>query len=142
MIGFFVLAGDVNVGKTFNLYKEEFNKIVKNFIFGKKYGTGLDILLIEYHLEGKFLKIPEYRYKVNAFRKKESSISVSVYVPTTFEALSDSEKKAFIAHTTLEAIILVRNKMQKSEIIKIDFDSLLHDLKQCSETYIGVSTNG
>ncbi len=140
MIGFFVKAGDIQVSQKFDPYRKKFEGIIEKTINNKKYGEGLDLILIEYHLEGKFLEIPDYQYKVCNFRKKERAISVKVYVPSSFELLSGLEKKEFIIKTTEESVILVKKKMAKSDISNFNFDSLLLDLKQCSVTYMQIVT--
>jgi hypothetical protein len=141
MIGIFVLAGDTKVSQIFYPYKKIFSEIIEKSLGDKKYGEGIDLILIEYHLEGKFLPLPEYRYKVNAFRKKERSISVNVYVPIEFEAFSDSEKKEFISQTAIEAVTLVMKKTRKSERFSIDFDALINDLTRCSDIYTRLEPN-
>ncbi|NTV35879.1 MAG: hypothetical protein HGA53_02905 [Anaerolineaceae bacterium] len=136
MIGYFVKAGDVDAGQHFLPYKNEYSNLINKNISGNDYGQGIEILLIEYHLEGQFLQIPEERYKVNSYRKKEQSISVTVYVPETFKLLSELEKRNFIISTTKDAVLLVKEKMAKKENININFDKLLSDLEKCSNNFI------
>jgi hypothetical protein len=136
MIDYFVKAGDIYVGQFFIPYEKEFINIINKNISGNDYGQGLEILLIEYHLEGQFLQIPEERYKVNSYRRKEQSVSVTVYVPETFKLLSELEKKNFIISTTKDAVILVKEKMAKKENMRINFDKLLSDLEECSNNFL------
>ena len=141
MIGFFVKAGDPEVGNHFRLYQKEFRDIVHRNVFVNHYGEGIDLILIQFHLEGRFLQIPDEQYKVNYFRKKEKSASVNVYVPMTFQFVTEREKKEFISKTTTEAVLLIKKRMEKKENIYINFDQLLQDLEKCTEEYLSSVKN-
>lgn len=136
MIGIFVKAGDPEVGNHFLLYQKEFRDIVHRNVFVNNYGEGIDLILIQFHLEGRFLQIPDEQYKVNYFRKKEKSASVNVYVPMTFQFVTEREKKEFISKTTTEAVLIIKKRMEKKENIHINFDQLLQDLEKSTEEYL------
>lgn len=141
MIGYFTDEGDNEVGAFFNPYLESFNRLLKRNLKDKDYGSGLDLILIQYRLEGKYLKLPPDQYKVLAYRKKERSASVVVGVPLDFRRLSDAAKKRFIIDSTLESAILVRVKMLRLGFKKIDFDSLIHDINETAEEFLGLDSS-
>jgi hypothetical protein len=140
MIGYFTKEGDVDVGAPFNPYLQSFKRIMKMKVAHKKYGTGLDLILIQYHLEGKYLELPAKMYKVMPYRKKEHSISVIVGVPQSFKDLSDIAKRQFIIDTTVESARLVREKTIRLGFAKINFEMLLRDIVDCTKEYLGLKT--
>jgi hypothetical protein len=138
MIGYFTLEGDVEVGEHFNPYLDGFRDVLKNRFANREYGKELTLILVEYHLEGKQLKsIPDSPI-VLPYRKKECSLGVAIGVPRSFKDFSDYEKKKFIIDTTLEAVNLSYKKMSRLGYSKINFDSLINDVKECAMEYLKI----
>jgi hypothetical protein len=135
MIGYFYKAGDIYVGEAFHKYQKGFGSLLHQYIDSKKYGIGVDLILIEYNLEGKFLKLPDHQYEVNRYRRKEKALSVKVYVPQVFGTWSENEKRSFITNTTVESVRLLEKRYEKSDVIQIDFKRLLLDLEKCAELF-------
>jgi hypothetical protein len=73
MIGYFTKAGDPEVEAIFGPYRQSFRRLLKNKLEGRKYGDGLNLILIQYHLEGRFLQTTPQMFKVLSYRKKEQS---------------------------------------------------------------------
>jgi hypothetical protein len=140
MIGYFVMVGDIRVGNVFNPYYVAFNKLVKRNINPKTYGIGLELILIEYHLEGEFLALPEEKYRLKSYRKNERSIAVAVGVSLEFGKMSDIEKRKFIVDTTIVAVRLAQEKMDKLGFVEIDFPQLFADIDKCAIEYMGLSS--
>ena len=140
MIGYFVKAGDIRVDKIFHPYKAAFNKLVKIYIKPKKYGDNLELILIEYQLEGEFLQIPEEKYHLKSYRKNEHSIAVAVCVDLKFGQMSDFAKRQFIIDTTCDAVRLVQEKMGKMGFVDIDFPQLFADIDKCASEYLNLSS--
>jgi hypothetical protein len=138
MIGYFVKAGDFRADKAFHPYKSNFNKLLKERIGNKIYGESLKLVLIEYHLEGEFLSVPEEIYHLKSYRKKERSVAVVVYVRKEFNGLSDLEKKNFIINTTLDTIFLVKDSMAHKGITDINFPMLIKDIQECAKEYVNL----
>jgi hypothetical protein len=136
MIGYFVKAGDIRVDQLFHPYKAAFNKLVKQHIKPKVYGESLELILIEYHLEGEFLSLPKEKYRLKSYRKNERSIAVVVNVSLGFGQISDQEKRELIVETTIDAIHIVQEKMVKLGFADINFPQLLADVEKCASEYL------
>lgn len=140
MIGYFTKSGDTEVSSVFGPYRQTFKRIMKKRLADRKYGTGLDLILIQYHLEGKYLELPTKMYKVKSYSKKERALSVVVGVPQGFKELSDIAKRQFIVDTTLESIGLVQEKMLRLGFTEIDFELLIHDINECAKEFLSLKT--
>jgi hypothetical protein len=140
MIGYFVKAGDVRVDKIFHPYISAFNKLVKRIIKSKTYGIGLELILIEYHLEGEFLELPKDKYRLKRYRKNECSIAVVVGVGPEFGQMADIQKRKYIVDTTIFAVRLAQEKMDKLGYAEIDFSRLFADIDICASEYLNSSS--
>ncbi len=136
MIGYFTRAGNWNVAIGFNPYERVFNNILKRKIEDKDFGIGLDLILIEYTLEGSYLQLPAKPIKVLPYSKKQRALSVVVGVSKEFGNMSDISKRQFIINTTIESVKLVQKKMQRLGFNDIDFKSLLDDIQECAIEYL------
>lgn len=136
MIGYFTRAGNVEVAQAFIPYERAFNKILRRKIEGKDFGDGLDLILIEYTLEGGHLRLPAKPIRVLAYSKKERALSVVVGVSKGFSDLPEVAKRQFIVNTTLESARLVQEKMLRLRFTEIDFKSLLGDIQECAVEYL------
>lgn len=129
MIGYFVKSGDAEMGKIFNVYRFSYSDFLKEKLAGKKYSEDLELILIEYHLEGKFLSLPDKEIRVKAYRRNEHSVAVVIGVPQEFVSWTEIEKKKFLITTTLEAVIAVKSNLSK----KTNFD-----LQKLAELYTDI----
>jgi hypothetical protein len=136
MIRYFVRAGDVRVDKVFDPYKLAFSKILARKLIGKVYGNSLVMLLIEYYLEGEHLRLPVKQFRVLPYSKKEHAITVVVGVSTTFEHMSDYDKKKFLVDTTRTAVNLAKAKLLRLDLQDTDFPQLLTDIESCVQEYL------
>lgn len=139
MIGFFTIIGDSDTGNNFLYYVKEFSKIIKNIISEDYYGQDISLILIEYRLEGKFLKIPNEQYKFVSYRKRERSIGIVINVPLAYQTLSEIMEKEFIIITSTNAVRLARDTMNKKGYSNFDFERLLADLEKCSNTFLSLT---
>jgi hypothetical protein len=138
MIGYFVKSGDIDIGHLFSPYCFSFSDLIKEKITGKNYSKDLNLILIEYHLEGRFLELPSEKYKVKSYSTKDLAVAVVIGVPNLFSTWSDSEKKFLIVNTTLEAINLVKNKLSKRRNFDLEgMDRLYTDIKEYSKVFQG-----
>ena len=142
MIGYFVEAGDPEVSKIFQPYRSSFRNIVQRHIAPNNYGDDLQLILIDYHLEGKFLPFPKQEYRVHSYRRNERSIIVIVGVRRDFGGMSSTENKKFIVDSTFRAVELARDKMRKLSYSKVDFVRLLSDLHVCAQEYFDFDVTG
>ena len=154
MIGYFTLAGDIDADTPFGAYRQSFAKLVKQRIGDRRYGDGLDLILIKYYLEGKYLHkvskdYPEGKYlhmvtkdyRVQGYRKKEKSVAAIVYVARSFAIMPETDKRQFIIDSTLEVIRLVHIKMDRLGFKNIDFDRLTADMRECAGEYINLDVD-
>lgn len=137
MIGYFVKSGDKVFSEIFGPCCFAFSEMLEKQLAGKKYSKDLELILIEYHLEGKFLKLPDREYRVKSYRRSERSIAVVVGVTHKFSLFSNVEKKQFIVSTTLKAVTAVKNKLARKT--GFDLESVLRlydDIKECSRSFL------
>ncbi|MCE9644959.1 MAG: hypothetical protein K8S20_03085 [Chloroflexi bacterium] len=139
MIGYFVGAGDIEAGKMFDTYlhgENGFANLLKDL---KKtdYGEGLNLLLIEFYIEGNFSTIFDVdKIKTGNYSNKNKDISVKVPVKRTdFHDRTENERRQFIVSTTLKAIELVENRLAKLKL-GINFDLLKKDVTNIGKLFI------
>lgn len=102
------------------------------------YGTGFDTILIFYNFEtvlDEFSGTDFLQKKISVYRYngKEKSIRVNVFVGfNEFTGKTEEEQIAFYYRTTLQALLLVKEKFskRKNRHVNFDFDRLLEDVKQ------------
>jgi hypothetical protein len=132
MIRYFISAGDESVSDMFSPYVWNnlgFSTLFSNKFSNKSYGSDLKLILIKYYVEGKFEVNGPEKPKVSNYSKKNKDISVAYTVHTNdFHLRDDIERKEFIVESTLNAIILVQEKLFKQRL-DIDFEGLLTDIK-------------
>jgi hypothetical protein len=137
MIGYFVKAGDLEVGHIFNPYRFAFSTMLDEKLAGKNYSKDLQLILIEYHLEGKFLAFPGEDYKIKPYREKEHSIGVVIGVPYKFLVWPDIEKKKFIVNTTLRAITIVKDNLSQKENFDLEGITRLYtEVEEYSKAFL------
>src|SRR5690606_26755774 len=91
----------------------------------ENYGTDLDLLLIQYYVEGKFSSYLPEQPKVGNYLKKNKDIAVAIAVTRDiFHDQNEFERREFIVDSTLNAIELVKAKLIKKKL-DIDFDRLI-----------------
>lgn len=139
MIGYSIVAWDFNASTPFTAYEHAFAKLLRQRIGEHKYGDDLDLILVQYWVEGQFAPPVAKQYRVQGYRKKEKSVGVIVWVARSFQDKSEEEKRQFIVDTTLEVIRLVRIKMDRLGYKVIDFDRLTTDVRKCADEYINIS---
>jgi hypothetical protein len=142
MIGYFVGSGDTNVNGMITSYLWGPNglaKLVKP-LKKKNYGPALKLLLIEYYGEGEFssaFNVPNV--KVSNYSSKNRDISVKVPVKRIdFHDTDDLHKRKFLVQTTLEAIELVRVRLE-SKKLDVDMQRLRRDVEAIGEVFIAAT---
>lgn len=102
----------------------------------ENYGTDLDLLLIQYYVEGKFSSYLPEQPKVGNYLKKNKDIAVAIAVTRDiFHDQNEFERREFIVDSTLNAIELVKAKLIKKKL-DIDFDRLIKDIKELANVYL------
>jgi hypothetical protein len=139
MVGYFVKAGDLAVDADFSPYSGAFGSLLDKCLAGRDYGDDLVLILIQYHLEGRYLNLPARAYRVMPYRKNERSLSVVVGVPRTFATKSEVEKRRFIVESTLEAIRLAREKMERLGYRDVRLGHLRRDVEACAQEFLSLS---
>ncbi|WP_109672055.1 hypothetical protein [Dyadobacter jejuensis] len=139
MIGYYLSTGDEEVSNMFSPYvwKENGLDTLMDLKLAKKnYGDDLDLLLIQYYVEGKFSSYLPEEPKVGNYLKKNKDIAVAIAVTRdVFHDRNEFERREFIVNSTLNAIELVRKRLIKKKL-DIDFDSLIRDVKELAYIYL------
>jgi hypothetical protein len=142
MIGFFVGSGDTTVGEMFTPYLWGSNGLANLLepLKKKNYGSSLKLLLIEYYVEGEHssaFNVPHI--KVSNYSSKNKDISVKVPVRRiVFHDTDDLLRRKFLLQTTLEAIELVRIRLERKKL-DVDIQRLRSDVEAIGEKFISAS---
>ncbi len=135
MLGYFIKASKAESGEVFAKYVWAFRNLFYKKIEITKYSEDLNLLLIEYTVEGKFIDYPKKDFRYISYRVKEKSSAIEVGVKKEFIDWSDKEKKDFIISTTIKSIDIVEHKLIKKGLDVDGFLLLLVDLNDCIEEY-------
>lgn len=138
IIGYFIDQGDnLPESNKFVDYNNVYDySFLDPFFKNKKYGNDLDLILIQYHISGKFRDWMQIRPRALNYSNKEKAISVIVGVKKEdFLALSHQQKKQFLVDTTRQAVLDVRARLEKKKL-DVDFDSLVKDLDEVNKKYL------
>jgi hypothetical protein len=131
MIDYFIKVSTGESGDIFRKYVWSFRKLINEYINITKYSDDVDLLLIEFSMEGKFIEYPKKEIRFRSYRLKEKSAAVTVGVRKEFIEWTDNEKKQFIITSTLNSIELARNALRKKGLDISGFPRLLVDLNDC-----------
>jgi len=139
MVGYYISTGDEEVGSKFIPYvfgDNGLGKLIKEHISNKDYGDDLKLLLIQYYVEGKFSRYLPEEPKLGNYKKKDRNIAIAIGVPCRlFHSRNEFERREFVVDSTLNAVNVVREKLEKKKL-DINFDSLLSDLKEISKKFL------
>lgn len=138
LIKFFILAGDTQVTNAFHLYQKPYRDIIEKRLVGKKYAESLNMILIEYHLEGKYHLFPEKPIRLLNYTLKSRSIAIVIGVSRDFGSWLEGKKRSFLVSTTTTVVELVKERMDHKGLTDIDFNRLLADLETCSNEYLAM----
>jgi hypothetical protein len=141
MVSYFVKAGDVRADVLFNDYlwgARGLGAMLKP-LTQKNYGEGLKLLLIMYYVEGQFEVFgPEYMKLLNySTRNRDIAVKVAVR-KVDFHYVSDARRREFVLNTTLEAIELVRARLEKRKL-GIDFVALRRDVEMVGREFVAAA---
>jgi hypothetical protein len=136
MIGYFVISGDSQINNVFQSYKNIYNDILKNVTSGRFYDDNIDIILIEYHIQGEFLKVESQELKLKPYRKSEKSIAVIVPVNEDFLSMNELQRRCFIANTTLEAVKMTIEYLLRKKIAGDEIKNIINAIELASKYYI------
>jgi len=114
----------------FNYYAEKYNIITK-------YGHDLNLLLIQYYVEGD--EMPDNspdQPRLSNYSNKNKDIAVAFAVTREkFHDVGERERREFIVNTTLQAIDMVEGRLGKRKL-DIDFKSLRRDIQKAAKAYL------
>lgn len=111
-------------------------QLIEDYLANKKYGNDLNLLLIQYYVEGKFSSYLPESPKVGNYSTKNKDIAVAIGVTRDiFHDRNEFERREFIVDSTLKAVELVKARLTKKKL-DIDFDSLIRDVKELSDIYL------
>lgn len=139
MIGYYLNAGDQEVSDMFSPYvwgKHGLDTLFKKTLSKKNYGRDLDLLLIQYYVEGEFSSYVPAQPKLGNYMKKSKDIAVALGVtPEKFHKRSEFERREFVVDSTLDAIKRVKARLSKKKL-DIDFDKLIEDVQGVANEYL------
>jgi hypothetical protein len=141
MVGYFVSSGDPEVDSMFAPYvwgATGLANLLKPLKL-KNYGTELKLLLIEYYVEGKFTEHLFDEIRLRNYSTKSKDISAQVPVRRSdFHDRTDRQRREFLLKTTLEAIELVRGRLEKRKL-GVDFDRLRQDVEAVGIDFVAAA---
>jgi hypothetical protein len=89
----------------------------------------LNLLLIQFHVEGQFMILGSAELKVRNYSTKNKDIAVVIPVtPSRFHEVGEVQRREFVLQSTLDAITAVERRLHKRHL-NIDFDLLRHDVE-------------
>lgn len=139
MVKYYLNSGDEHGSEMFSPYiwgKSGLGTLIDTLLSKDIYGSDLKLLLIQYYVEGEFSRYLPAEPKVNNYSTKNKDISVAIGVPKSlFHDRNEFERREFIVDTTLNAIEMVKVKLEKKKL-DIDFLALVHDVTQLCEEYL------
>ena len=138
MIGYYVSCSDevCDMFKPYVWDKHGLDTLLKKKNAGKNYGKDLDLLLIQYYVEGKFSSYIPVEPKPGNYKAKSKDIAVAVGVTReAFHNCNEFERREFIVDSTINAINIVKKRLTKKKL-DIDFDKLVRDVKGIAEDYL------
>lgn len=136
IIGYFISAGDVDVGNLITPYINGFENYFEPILTSKNYGTDLELLLVQYYVEGKFDICAPEKSRILNYSNKNKDIAVAFSVTRNkFHDVSDHKRRLFIVNTTLQAIDMVEKRLGKRKL-DIHFASLRKDVRAAAEDYL------
>jgi|GEM_PF-1410944 len=139
MIRYYINAGDERGSEMFTPYvwkDSGLGTLIKSGLEEKKYGVDLNLLLIQYYVAGEFSRYLPEEPKVSNYSTKNKDISVAIGVPSTlFHDRNEFERRVFVIDTTLNAIKLVKVKLEKKKL-DIDFSKLIQDITHLGDQYL------
>ena len=102
----------------------------------KNYGNDMELLLIQYYVEGKFSSYMPVQPKLGNYMKKSRDISIAIGVlREKFHNRNEFERREFIVDSTVNAIKMVKDRLRKKKL-DVDFDKLIQDVEQVSKEYL------
>ena len=134
MIGFFIKSSREE-GEVFSKYVWAFRNLFKSKIDSTLYSNDIDLFLIMYEYESKFVEYPAKDFGNVSHRPKEKSASMVVGVKKEFANLSDSGKKEFVISSTFKALEIFEIKAKKKGLDMSRIPKLILDLTECAEIY-------
>ena len=131
--------GDEHVSNLFSSYlwnEKGFDFMLHEGIGSKSYGNDLELLLIQYYVEGDFDTNGPEHPKVSNYSKKNKDIAVAISVTKNlFHNRDEFSRREFIVDSTENAISLVKEKLDKKKL-DVNLDLLLADVKEISKKYL------
>lgn len=133
MIGFFFDGGDEQVTDLFKSYlwsDAGIDHYIKKYIKKNCYSQDVELLLVMFYVEGKYLENPNQDGKISNYRASEKSISYSVDVTRDkFHKKTDYERRKFIVDSIVRAVEAISIRMIKKKM-NFEKDKLLLDLDE------------
>jgi hypothetical protein len=137
MIGYYISCSEevCDIFKPYVWDKHGLDTLMKNKLAGD-YGNDMELLLIQYYVEGKFSNYLPAQPKLGNYMKKSRDIVVAIGVPReSFHDRNEFERREFIVDSTLNAIKLVKERLIKKKL-DVDFDKLTKDVREVSREYL------
>ena len=139
MIGYYISCGDTEVCDVFTPYVGMGKGIgiqIESVMKKENYGNDMELLLIQYYVEGRFSSYLPSQPKLGNYVKKNKDIAVAIGVTRAqFHSRNEFERREFIFDITLNAIKLFNERLIKKKL-DINFDKLLCDFQNVAKEYL------
>jgi len=142
LLGYFLKIGlgGTKIGNIFEKYiwtEDGFIRFMEKYNIIEKYGIDLDLILIQYYVEGE--KMPGNspdQPRLSNYSKKNQDIAVAFAVTREkFHDVGEQQRREFIVNTTLQAIDMVEGRLGKRKL-DINFDALRRDVKKAAADFL------
>jgi hypothetical protein len=139
MIGYYISCGDTEVCDVFTPYvgmEKGISTQIDAVLKKENYGNDMQLLLIQYYVEGRFSNYLPSQPKLGNYVKKNKDIAVAIGVTREqFHSRNEFERREFIVDSTLSAIKLVKERLLKKKL-DIDFNRLIDDVQEITVEYL------
>jgi hypothetical protein len=132
LFGYFIKAGDDKVSELIAplIWGREGILSLLESVSKKDYGRDLELVLIQYYVEGEFPVHGPEEMKVGRYSSKEKNIAVAITVHKhNFHNLERNDRKDFVSKTSLDAFEAVAKKLSKRKLY-FDFENWINDIKE------------
>jgi hypothetical protein len=140
MVKFFLKAGDSQVSDEFTPYlwgKQGLGTLVEAYVNTRHYGAGMNLLLLQVYVEGRFEVNGPPHVKVGNYSKVREETSAAFTIRREdFQDRSDQQRKDLLSAMVCQAVAAVQRKQAK-KAPQYDFQALFERVVSATEKYRG-----
>lgn len=143
MIEYFIKTGGKNVSHFSDyIWRENgFKTVLDKYANNLQSNEELKTLLIKYIVDGEIITFKRSKRPISKYDNEEKEISIDVFVSQDeFWNKPETDRKEYIANTTINAIEKVEQKLKKQKII-VDFSQLKTIIYKSKSEFISQKGN-